>query len=62
MAVDVGNAQTVLGRFEGVELRGQWRIFTEARRISGELAVVFAGLLDLNGLKPGHAHRQAAGR
>jgi type III pantothenate kinase len=51
MAVDVGNTQTVLGLFEGVELRGQWRISTEAQRTSDELAVVFAGLLDLNRLE-----------
>jgi pantothenate kinase type III len=30
MAVDVGNTQTVLGLFEDVKLRGQWRISTEA--------------------------------
>jgi type III pantothenate kinase len=53
MAVDVGNTQTVLGLFEGDELRGQWRISTEAQRTSDELAVVFAGLLDLNGLELG---------
>jgi type III pantothenate kinase len=50
MAVDVGNTQTVLGLYEGDELRGQWRLATEAQRTSDELAVVFAGLLDLNGL------------
>jgi type III pantothenate kinase len=53
MAVDVGNTQTVFGLFEGVELWGQWRISTEAQRTSDELAVVFAGLLDLNGLELG---------
>ncbi len=53
MAVDVGNTQTVLGLFEGAELRGQWRISTEAQRTSDELAVVFAGLLDLDGLELG---------
>ena len=50
MAVDVGNTQTVLGLFEGDELRGQWRLATEAQRTSDELAVLFAGLLALNGL------------
>jgi type III pantothenate kinase len=53
MAVDVGNTQTVLGLFGGDELRGQWRISTEAQRTSDELAVVFAGLLDLDGLELG---------
>jgi type III pantothenate kinase len=51
MAVDVGNTQTVLGLFEGDELRGQWRLATEAHRTADELAVVFAGLLSLRGLR-----------
>jgi type III pantothenate kinase len=50
MAADIGNTQTVLGLFEGDDLRGQWRIATEAHRTSDELAVVFAGLLALRGL------------
>jgi len=56
MAVDVGNTQTVLGLFEGDEIRGQWRLATEAQRTSDELAVVFAGLLSLNGLQLGEAN------
>src|ERR687898_1350700 len=51
MAVDVGNTQTVLGLFDGEELRGQWRIATEAHRTADELAVIFAGLLALEGLR-----------
>ncbi len=51
MAVDVGNTQTVLGLFEGNELRGQWRLATESHRTADELAVVFAGLLDLEELR-----------
>ncbi len=53
MAVDVGNTQTVLGLFEEGELRGQWRLATEAHRTTDELAVVSAGLLDLRGLRLG---------
>ncbi len=49
MAVDVGNTQTVLGLFEGEELRGKWRIATEAHRTADELSVVFEGLLALHG-------------
>jgi type III pantothenate kinase len=56
MAVDVGNTQTVLGLFESDKLRGQWRLTTEAQRTSDELAVVFAGLLALNGLELGNAN------
>jgi len=51
MAVDVGNTQTVLGLFEGEEMRGQWRLATEAHRTADELAVVFAGLLSLRDMR-----------
>jgi type III pantothenate kinase len=50
MAADVGNTQTVLGLFEGEELRGRWRLATEAHRTADELAVVCAGLLGVRGL------------
>lgn len=50
MAADVGNTQTVLGLFEGEELRGRWRLATEAHRTADELAVICAGLLSLRGL------------
>ncbi len=51
MAVDIGNTQTVLGLLDGEELRGQWRIATEVDRTADELAVFFAGLLALEGLR-----------
>jgi type III pantothenate kinase len=51
MAVDIGNTETVLGLYEGDELRGHWRVATEAHRTADELAVVFAGLLALRGLR-----------
>jgi type III pantothenate kinase len=52
MAVDVGNTQTVIGLFEGDELRGRcWRMATEAHRTADELAAVSASLLGLRGLK-----------
>lgn len=53
LAVDIGNTQTVLGLFNGEDLRGHWRIATEAHRTTDELAVVFSGLLDLDGLRLG---------
>ncbi|WP_207890435.1 type III pantothenate kinase [Rubrobacter taiwanensis] len=51
LAVDVGNTQTVFGVFEGEELRGRWRISTEASRTPDELAAVCAALLELRGLR-----------
>jgi type III pantothenate kinase len=53
MAVDIGNTQTVLGLFEGEETRGQWRVATEAHRTADELAVVYAALLQMRGLRRG---------
>ena len=51
MAVDIGNTQTVLGLFDGEETRGQWRVATEAHRTADELAVVYAALLRMRGLR-----------
>lgn len=50
MAVDTGNTQTVLGLFEGEELRGHWRMATEANRSPDELGASLAGLMALRGL------------
>jgi len=46
LAVDVGNTQTVLGLFEGAELREQWRLATDRERTGDELGVLLQGLLD----------------
>jgi type III pantothenate kinase len=53
MAVDVGNTQTVLGVFEGGELRAQWRITTEANRTADELGAVYTTLMGQRGLACG---------
>jgi type III pantothenate kinase len=50
MAVDIGNTQTVLGLFEGEELKGRWRMATEEQRTAEELGAGSAGLLKLRGL------------
>ena len=50
LAVDVGNTQTVLGLFDGEELRDSWRIATEAQRTGDELGVLFDRLLDVETL------------
>ena len=50
MAVDIGNTQTVLGLFEGEELKGRWRMATEGYRSADELGAGLAGLLRLRGL------------
>ncbi len=50
LAVNVGNTNSVLGVFERAELRWHWRISTEPERTADELAVVFGGLLEQQGL------------
>jgi len=45
LAVDVGNTQTVLGLYEGEELRDHWRIATEAHRSGDELGALLDALL-----------------
>jgi type III pantothenate kinase len=46
LAIDVGNTQTVLGLFDGPELREHWRLATDRERTGDELGVLIAGLLD----------------
>jgi type III pantothenate kinase len=48
LALDVGNTQTVLGLFEGEELRDHFRLATERRRTADELFVLVDGLLELD--------------
>ncbi len=50
LAVDVGNTHTVIGVFRQEELVDQWRIGTDARRTSDELALMFQGFLGLHGM------------
>ncbi len=45
LAVNVGNTNTVLGVFQGDDLKWHWRISTDAERTADELAVVFGSLL-----------------
>lgn len=50
LAADIGNTQTVLGVFEGEELRARWRIATESFRSPDEVGVSVAALLRLRGI------------
>jgi len=45
LAVDVGNSQTVIGLFDGDLLHRHWRLSTDPRRTSDELALLVGGLL-----------------
>lgn len=46
LAINVGNTNTVLGVFDGEQLRWSWRVSTQPERTADELAVVLAGLLE----------------
>lgn len=49
LAIDVGNTQTVIGLFEGEEIRASWRLGSVARRTQDELAIIIEGLFRLGG-------------
>src|SRR3954471_22340364 len=46
LAIDIGNTNTVLGVFDGAQLRQSWRIKSDARNTADELALAFRGLLE----------------
>ncbi len=47
LAVDVGNTQTVLGLYEGDDLREHWRLASDRSRTGDELGVFYSGLFEL---------------
>lgn len=53
LAIDVGNTQTHLGGFRGLELAEHWRFQTRAGATGDELAERIAGLLALSGIEAG---------
>jgi len=50
LAMDIGNSQTVVGVYDDDRLLRHWRVSTEARRTSDELALQLQGLLTLMNL------------
>ncbi len=53
LTIDIGNTNTVLGVWDGDELRHSWRIKTDGRSTADELALTFRGLLhgrDVDGI------------
>jgi type III pantothenate kinase len=50
LAADVGNTQTVLGRFADGVLGEHWRLATDRNRTGDELGVLLEGLLDLEAI------------
>lgn len=52
LVIDVGNSHTVLGLYEGENLRGHWRVRTSPYRTADELRVLYSMLLQLEGCAP----------
>ena len=50
LVVDVGNTNTVIGAFEGEELKADWRVRTERDTTVDELGMLFRNLFDSQGL------------
>jgi type III pantothenate kinase len=50
LAIDVGNTQTVFGRYAGGALAANWRVATEPQRTAVELGILLDSLLDLDGV------------
>jgi type III pantothenate kinase len=44
LVIDVGNTNTVIGLFEGVELRGQWRLATRRDQTEDEYGILVRSL------------------
>lgn len=51
LAIDVGNTQTVIGVYDGEELRHMWRIATNKNHTSDELRLKLMPLLSSEGIE-----------
>jgi type III pantothenate kinase len=45
LTFDVGNTETTLGLFDGAQLRGHWRMLTDAPRSADEVGVLLRGFI-----------------
>jgi type III pantothenate kinase len=52
LAIDTGNTHTVLGLFEGTELRADWRIATRKGQTADELGALLRALFSGDGVEP----------
>jgi type III pantothenate kinase len=61
LVCDVGNTETTIGLFDGVELRAQWRIITGVERTADEFMLLLRALLDAEGVKEQQVRGSALG-
>ena len=51
LVIDVGNTNTVLGVFEGKELRAQWRLKTDKSQTADEYGILTRNLFTLDNVQ-----------
>lgn len=54
LAIDIGNTNVVVGVYHGEELRAQWRVATDSRRMADEYAMLLDNLFGHAGLRLEH--------
>lgn len=59
LAVDVGNTETVLGLFRGLEAVECWRLATDRRRTADEVRLLVEGLVDRSPVEGADSLRRA---
>jgi type III pantothenate kinase len=52
LAIDVGNTNTVLGLFEGAELKADWRLATRRDQTDDEYGILIRSLFEAVGVEP----------
>lgn len=52
LAADIGNTNTVLGLYQGDELRASWRLTTNRAQTADEFQFLLTGLIEARGLAP----------
>ncbi len=61
LVLDVGNTNTVVGLFDGEELRSRWRLTTQIDRTADEVGLWLRQLLDWEGVEPSELTAVAVG-
>jgi type III pantothenate kinase len=51
LVIDVGNTNTVLGVFQGQELKAQWRLTTNRAQTADEYGILIRNLFNLDGIE-----------
>jgi type III pantothenate kinase len=61
LVFDVGNTELTIGLFSEAELRGHWRLMTDAQRTADEFGVLLRSLLEASGFRDDEVDAAAIG-